>query len=935
MKINFSDIFTTACICLCSHLAIAQQQLEQGMPDTAGKQIMVSVAYDKVPARQLSYSTSTVYSKDLNTTSTFVTGNALYGKLTGLTLIQKGGEPGKDAPSLYLRGRSTTKTNTPIIVVDGIERDLNDVQLLDIESITVLKDAASTAIYGIKGANGVIVVTTKRGYEGKLKINGGLEQIVMTPTREPKFYNSADYVKLYNQALANDGLTPLYTQDQINGYASGASYFYPNVDWRDEVTKDYAFGTRANVNVSGGEKVGKYYVSLGYFNQGGIYDHTKMNNGYSTQIKLDNFFFRSNLDLNVNENWTFGLDLSGSIGQRNSPYTEASTVWDMLYKYPSHLFPVYVQDGVYGGSAIYPNNPLGYINSRGFRQINSRVINSTLFTRYKLDNLLKGLSVGARFSTDNFYSNVEGYTKTFAVKELLGKDANGQSVLSPNIGTNSVLSTISSSGYPQSDLQNKRNTFEANVMHDTSLGQSHTLKTQLIYHQERLIIGSESPYNYQFIAGRVNYGYKDRYFAELGASYSGTEAFPKGHRFGFFPSASAAWIISDEDFLSQNKAISFLKLYASAGMVGNSAVGERFSDLRQYVTGSSYNFGNPIVGQGGLNSGVLPNLGFTWETAYKYDAGINLQLFNKLDVALTYFFQKRKDILVPQSNILPSLIGATLSNINAGITHNYGFESSIGYRKQHKDWGYQLSANLSYVEDKVQYFPETIQPNDYLYHTGQAIAQPFMLEAIGFFNSDGDIASSPLQTFGNVKPGDIKYKDQNGDGRIDSFDAVPLENSTVPKWELGFNLGFNFKGFDFNAFFQSQLGRSVYLGNEPYLFWPLASDGGKISTYGKQFWTPQAATTADYPRLSTIENNNNFRESSFWYVNGDFLRLRSLSFGYTFHQKVFGKASLKGLRIYANATNLFTLDHLKYTDPEVLGGYPLMKSINFGLSLQF
>jgi TonB-linked SusC/RagA family outer membrane protein len=894
-----------------------------------------SVAYGKADKRSITYSISTISGKDLAGTSVFLSGNSLFGKLPGLTVIQNTSEPGNDAPTFYLRGRSTTKTTIPMVIVDGIERDINNIQLEDIEEVSVLKDAASTVLYGLKGANGVILVTTKRGKVSKLLINGNFEQSILSPTRTPEFHNSAEYVKLYNQALVNDGLTALYTPAQIAGYESGNPYFYPNVDWRKEVTKDYAMGTKANFNVSGGEKVARYFVSLGYFNQGGIYKNTETNEGYDTGIDLKNVSFRSNLDLNVNKNWTFGLDLSGRIYQKNSPTQATTTAFDNMYKYPSHLFPVFVQPGVYGGTAIYPGNPVGYENARGYRQTNNRVIMSSLVTNYDFSDLIAGLAVGMKYSTDNFYTNQEGYSKNFAVREVLGMDASGNPVLSPLIGTNTNLTTLSASGYPTSDVQNKRNTFEGTVNYAPSIGTSHSVNTQLIYHEDRLRIGSESPYNNQFIAGRVNYGYLNKYFVEVGASYSGTEAFPKGKRFGFFPAVSAGWIISEEAFLKNKQSLNFLKLRVSAGKVGNAAVGERFSNLRQYIADDGYNFGNANAAQAGLYPGILPNANFTWETATKFDIGLDAKLFDAIALSLTYFYQKRTDILVPEANILPTIIGADLPNINAGKTRNTGFEGVFSVAKQKQHWGYDIGLNVSYVTDKILFFPEAVQPSDYLYQTGNRINQPFMLEALGFFSSDAEIQSSPIQTFGTVKPGDIKYKDQNNDGRIDAFDEIPLKNSTLPKWDLGFNLGFNLKGFDVRAFFQAQLGRSIYLGNEPLLFWPLTQNGARISTYAQQFWTEQTQSTADYPRLTTLENNNNYRKSSLWYVNGNFLRLRNLDLGYSLPQKLIGHAHLSKARIFLRGTNLFTFDHLKYTDPEVLSGYPVMKSYNAGISLQF
>jgi TonB-linked SusC/RagA family outer membrane protein len=895
----------------------------------------VRVAYGKAQLRSLTYSVSTVKSADIANRTVYSTGNALYGMLPGLTVRQATSEPGNDAPSFLLRGISTTKSNAPLVMVDGIERDINDVQLEDIESIAVLKDAAAAVMYGVRGANGVIVVTSKRGRAGKLKIGAKVEQGIQTPLRKPSFVSSAQYAKLYNEALGNDGFPAQFSPAQIAAYGSGSRYFYPDVDWQSEIARDFAPGTRANVNVSGGDRIATYYVSLGYFHQGGLYKNTDRNEGYSTNQYLDNISFRSNIDLAVNRNWTFNMDIAGRIYQENAPVSSAASIWDMVYKYPSHLFPVYVEDGVYGGSSVYPDNPVGYINSRGYRRNNSRVIQSTFSTRYSLDDYIKGLTAGARFSSDNFYTNTEGYNRSFAVRELLGEDAQGKPVLSPLIGKNANLTPMTASGDPTGDVQEKRSTFETFLEYQRAFNVDHQLNAVLVYHQDRLITGAQSPYNYQFISGRVHYGYRSRYFAEIGASYSGTEAFPKGHRFGLFPAVSAAWMLSEEGFLKNNRVISQLKLRASAGAVGNSAIGERFSDRRQYTNSGTYYFGNTNAGQSGLYEGVIPNQDFTWETAYKYDGGLDIQLFKKLEASFTYFFQRRKNILVPESLLLPEIFGGSLPNVNAGITNNQGIEASLAWSQQKKDFGYRVRVNASYVTDKLVYLPEALQPYSYLYKTGQRINQPFMLEALGFFNDAEDIKNNPVQTFGLVQPGDIKYKDQNKDNRIDEFDMIPVKQPAQPSWDLGLQLGFNYRGFDLGAVFQAQAGRSIYLGNNPALFWPLYDRSARISTYPKQFWTEETKNTADYPRLTTMENKNNYRPSTFWYVNGNFLRLRSLDLGYTLSADWLKKIKLSQARIFLQGMNLFTLDHLHYADPEVQSGYPVMKSYNAGISLQF
>ncbi|MEX2336839.1 MAG: SusC/RagA family TonB-linked outer membrane protein [Fulvivirga sp.] len=931
MKFNiYTNLRVACCLLLGCSIVNAQDINSVSAEKTAVDSDTIVAAYNRLPARSVTSSISTINSGDLENNSVFSLNNALYGKIPGLIVLQRESTPGNDLPQIFLRGRSTTAGNSPLILVDGIERNIEDVQLEDVESISVLKDASATVLYGIKGANGIILITTKRG-SGDLRVDVKVEQGVQAPTRFPKFVNSASYAKRYNQALLSDGLASLFTDEDIAGYEAGDSYFYPNVDWAAETMKNFASSTKAHVAVSGGDETAKYYVSLGYYNNGGIFKNTNMNDGYSTNFDIDNVSFRSNLDINLSKNWSVNLDLAGRVYQRNKPIPAAATIFEVIYKYPAHLYPAYVQDGVYGGTSIYPNNPIGYINSQGYKKINNRVLTATLSTKYDFSDHIKGFSVGFRYASDNLYENEEGYQKDFLVRELLGKDLSGEPILSSAIGQNSPLDPFG----PNGDRQSKQATFEAHIEYAPELDGNHDLNTMVIYHQDRLVVGNESAYNYQFLSGRINYSYLNRFFAEFGMSYSGTEAFPEGNRFGLFPAVSAGWIISEQSFLKGSEAIDFLKLRVSAGAVGNDAVGERFSDRRQYISNDGYRFGSANANQSGLYAGVLENFDFTWETAYKYDVGVDLRLFNNLDLGLTYFFQKRKDILISESALVPGIFGGDLPTVNAGISHNQGFEGRLFYAKQNKSWGYHVGINATYVKDELVYFPEAAKPDDYLYREGHPINQPFILEAIGFFSSEDDIDNSPVQVFGPIQPGDIKYKDQNNDGRIDDFDRKPLKNSTLPNWDFGLDLSFNYRNFDISAFFQGQTGRSIYLGSAPFIFWPLQNNSARISTYPEQFWTEETKNTADYPRLTTIDNQNNYRPSTQWYVNGNFLRLRSLNIGYTLPQNVVERVKLSSARIFLRGMNLFSLDHLKYTDPESQSGYPVMKSYNVGINLQF
>ncbi len=926
------NIYITLTVCLLTAIrgtVNAQDRIVSSRPVLAKDSI--TIPYGSVSRKNLINSIATVDSSAIMKSNVFSAGNALNGRLLGLFVQQTSGEPDNDEPLLRLRGVSTTTSNLPMVIVDGIERNLNDVLIDDISEVSVLKDASATAIYGIRGANGVVLITTKRGSAHKLQVKGIIEQGFQNPTKSPGFRSSAEYATLYNQALVNDGLPEAFSAAQIDGYQNGDHYYFPNVKWEDEVLNEYSPSTRANVNFNGGEKTAKYFISLGYLGNQGLLKNTDVAEDYNTNLSLQNLSFRSNLDVNVTDHWKFNLDLSGRVYEKNSPISTTDDLFDDIYKYPGHLFPVYVANDVYGGSPLYSDNPVGQVRSRGYQDIVNRLFLATVGTQYDFSSVIKGLSAGLKYSSDNFYKANSGFTKNFSVTELSGQDPiTGEPLLGTPIGQTTELSSFG----PNGDVQNRRNTFESNISFDKSFGTNSTLKSVLIYHQDKLTIDKSSPNVYQYLSGRFNYGFKNKYLAEFGFSYSGTEAFPQDKNFGFFPAVAAGWKLSEENFLKNSKSINFLKLRASAGIVGNSSIGARFLNISQYGSGNDYYFGNTNKKDDGLSSGSVANDNFTWETAYKYDLGLEARLFKNLDFSFTYFIQNRKDILASEEALVPGIFGGNFRSTNGTETSNNGFETSLFYAKKSDRFGFHAGINVAYAKNEVVYTPE-IQPFAYLNRSGQAINQPFILEALGFFESQADIDSSPTQTYGTVKPGDIKYKDQNGDGIIDDTDLVPLKSNGIPDMDLGFDLGFTFKNFDVSAFFHGQFGRDIYLGDTPLLFWPLTNNGARISSYPQQFWTPQTAATADYPRLTTLQNDNNYRKSTQWYVNGDFLRLRTLNVGYTLPKSVSSKLKMTNLRLFVRGMNLFTISKFDYADPESQSGYPILKSYNVGLTAQF
>ncbi|MDP4269715.1 MAG: SusC/RagA family TonB-linked outer membrane protein [Bacteroidota bacterium] len=912
------------------YIILRRKPLEEKQPVAFGtvEQGLISSSMNILNGNQLHNSVSNL-------------GAALYGKLPGLVLQQGQSEPGGDVPSYFgIRGNATlgSANNQPMVVVDGFERDMSTIQVEDVDKIAVLKDASATAIYGARGANSVILITTKRGSTGPVKVNASVQMAMDMPTRIPKFLSSYDFASKYSKAYAMDGLPSSalnyhYSAFNIDNYKTGDPYYYPNIDWVKEMTKSSAPHRQADINISGGNDVGRYYVSLNYYGAEGIYDHTNSLMGYSTNTETKQFRFRSNMDVNIAKNWTLKADISGQIDTRNRPMLSATDMWNYFYKTPGNLYPIYVNKTTYGGNSTNAVNPMAEFLTRGYRRYNDRAVMTNVETRYDLSDLIRGVSMGLRFGYDNSYTNREGWDRKYQVQDVLGQDpVTGNVILSSLVGTASPLAAFG----PDTDGQDDRMTFEGFTEYKSSFSTHHHLNSMVMYHQDKYILdGNASPYYYQFVGGRVGYDYNKKYFGEFSCSYSGTERFAKSRRFGFFPAISAGWLLSEEDFLKSAKAIDYLKLRASAGLVGNSYVGERFSYIRQYASANGWVFGASNTGASGLAEGTYPNENFSFEKAYKYEAGAEVGLLKNISVSANVYLERRNDILTSSSGIVPAIFGGAVANVNAGTTERKGIEFAASYNKQLKDWGFRAGINGSYNINKILKVNEEPQPESYLLTTGNQINQPFMLECVGFYKDQNDIDNSPQQTFGSVKPGDLKYKDQNNDGKIDNNDRKPFFNPSLPKAELGLDLAVRYKGFELSGFLQSQLGRSVYLGDNAAIFWPLQSGSSRISTFAANSWTPETAETADYPRLTTLGNSNNYRASTFWYRNGDFLRLRTVELSYSLPQSFLSKHNVRNVKLFIRGLDLYTWDHLKIVDPETLSvGYPVMKSFNLGLNLQ-
>lgn len=859
--------------------------------------------------------------------------NMLNGRIPGLVVQQWGCEPGADSPAMNARGVNTYGSGAGLfIVIDGFQSTEAYFQQLtpqEIESITLLKDASATAIYGSKGANGVLLITTKRGTSDKIKINFSIQSGFQQPLRLPEFLGAYDYATLYNEALVNDGKSPLYTPMDLEAYKAGNDpIFHPDVDWYETILRKAAPITNYNFTASGSNEYFRYFVLLNVLDDRSLYRKAGNVSDFSKNGTYTRYNFRTNIDVKLSKRLQGAVTLGGTIEDKTNPGTSENTsgMFDLMSSIAPNAFPVYVSTGMYGGNSMY-SNPLGDLMQTGYTSYNGRSLQAIFQLKGDLGFITPGLSVSGAVGFNTYFKSYSKKSRQYA-RYSVDRD-NADEIIYTTYGQNTSLA-----GDESSSSQWRDYSLQASLNYNRTFNELHNIDAiYLGSYNDYVVTGTDLSYKNIAMGGRVTYSYDKRYIGEFSFGYNGTENFPKGHRFVFFPAGSLGWILSNEAFLKGNPILNYLKLRASYGIVGNDNIGGIRYMFDQYYDGYGYHLGNSNNVQDGLVQGKLANPDVTWEKEKKFNAGFEATLINKIDVSFDYFIQKRSNILSQPYRTVPDYLGISRPDINIGKVDNKGLETSIRYNGiGKKDLTYFVETSFWYAKNKVVYNAEAIQENEYLYGTGRMVGQPFVLEAIGFFKDEDDILKSPTQTFTDVRPGDIKYKDQNKDGKIDSNDYYPIGYTSMPQITLGLHGGITFKGFDLDVFFQGAANRTVYCGGKYYHAF---QNDGKVSSIAMGRWTPETAETATYPRLSSENNLNNYQASSFWQKNGNFLKLRSLEIGYTLPFQFSRKINLEKVRIFANGTNLFSLDHMDgFTDPETMSGYPALRTISFGLSIQ-
>ncbi|WP_159475005.1 TonB-dependent receptor [Dyadobacter sp. 3J3] len=907
---------------------------------------------------------STIGTKELVQSPVANISNSLVGRLPGLFATQSGGEPGNDGSKIRIRGVGTFSGSTdPLALVDGIQVDnYNNIDPNEIESVTILKDASSTAVYGIRGANGVLIITTKRGKVGPPKISYTFNQGINSFTGMREMMNSADYATHFNDALKADAYTtgtvysPKYTDEDIALYANGKDpVFHPNVNWPDVMFKKSSKQSQHNVSISGGQNKVRYFVSAGLFSQEGLFKDTKdVTDAFSPQSVFKRYNIRSNFNFDLTKRLKMSLDLSSQTESRsgNNGSSTERVVADVFRASPLST-PGVVDGKIVNISTGSQNNPyvsLLYPNlAGGLKRSYRNYLNGLLRFDYDLGFVLDGLSTHGNIAVQTYNDQQIVNTKTLITY---------LAVKLPDGSINYVPSTTDAQfGFSQTGTYNRRITAEFGIDYKKSFGK-HNVTGLLLYNQQKTFdptLAFLVPKGYQSFVGRATYDYDGRYLAEVNVGYNGTENFAPGKRFGFFPAYSLGWVASQEPFFPKTAFVTFLKVRGSYGEVGNDNIGgTRF--LYRPTSYSSvpnmYYFGNvgsTYSGYTGIREGATGNPDVTWERAVKQNVGLEMAFWkDRIKFTGDLFSEQRSDILAtPQS--ISAITGLSQPASNLGRMQNKGFEADITYQGNAGEFGYRISANYSFARNKVLYRDEV--PNIYTYQnrTGKRLGQNFGLIADGLYNTWEEVNDTqrPVYQYVNnkIQPGDIKYKDYNGDGVINDFDAVPIGYSNLPEKTFGASLGLNYKGFDLSVLFQGVGNVSHY-----YTRFQRGTGYGQAppegsASYMNESWTQErydAGLPIKFPRFSVNSSPNN-AGSSYWLADASYVRLKNAELGYKFQEGLLKKLGIKTCRIYVNANNLFTWKKMyPGIDPENTATgdtntepYPLVRTINAGLNLSF
>lgn len=916
------------------------------------------VAYGAQKKVTLTGSISSVNTDELLKVPTASIGNMLSGVLSGVSSIQSSGQPGGDDPDVFIRGISTLNTMNakPLYLVDGVERSFFQIDPNEVENITILKDASSTAVFGVRGANGVIIVTTKRGKEGKAKINASFSYGIQTPTRMPEFVNSYDYATFLNEAYTNDGKDLKFTPEAVEAFRTHSNpIIYPDTDWMELLFKSSAPQTQGNVNISGGTERVRYFISMGMLDQKGFFKNHDTR--YDANFNFNRYNYRANLDIDFTKTTLVAINMGGRVEKRNFPRSgdDINQLFRRIYWATPFSGPGIV-DGkwIKGNSQYLPvglSDGLGNIYGRGYGSKTTNVVNLDLALTQKLDFITKGLQFKIKVAYNSGYdhtkeraTSIESYQPWYRkdvtwMEHPAGSDPN--EVVYIQDGEAGLISYAESFGksrdwYAEASFDWKR---------DFGL---HHLSALALYNQSKTYYPDSDypgiPRGYVGLVGRVTYDYDNKYLIEGNVGYNGSENFAPGNRYGFFPAVSGGWVLTQEEFLKDNPVVNFLKIRASYGIVGNDRYhpyGTGFMDRflylsNSYFIGSGYQFGTGTSWSPGAYEKSFGNSGLSWEKSAKQNYGIDFSLFNqKLSGSIDYFYEKRTDILAKASTD-PIIHAMSLPVLNLGIVSNKGVELNLKWNHKINSFRYWTNLNVSYAKNKIVYQDEVPSEYTYTLKTGHPVGQPFGLKVRGFYYEGmEDVADHSYV----LKEGDVVYEDLNHDGKIDDNDKTAIGYPSYPLLNAGLTLGFEYKGFDFSMLWVGATKTSRVL--EETFRKPLGEtyDRSLMSHQFTDRWTPETAATAKLPRATIDGVKNNYRDSELWVKDASYLRLKNIEIGYNFRLPFMPKIGMEKMRVFMTGYNLLTFDKLKISDPESMSSgvpqYPVMRVINFGLNVSF
>lgn len=954
------------------------------VPDSEMLEETVVVAFGQQKKLSVTGAISTVASADLRKTTSTRLDNALAGRVTGLTSMQSGGgQPGVDGATMYLRGAATTNGKSPLILVDGVERDnIRTIDMNEVESISVLKDASATALYGVQGANGVILIQTRKGQKGKAQLNISVDQSWTSFTKEPSRLHSWEYCELRNEALMNDSQAPEFSEETIAKFRNpllGLDPSSPDYDNQVAIRKavycdnDYyrmylksnTPQTRANANISGGTDFVNYFVNVGYIHQGGNLNTESPDYlGYDPQCYMNRLSLRSNLDFHITKNLTASLNIASYAENVNMPAVgdlyrgdQSWMITDIIYQSQTILpiSPGPVTDPRFGGVS---DGVVGYnyldrsayeiINRRGFHTNKRKNLNTQFSVNWDLGELVtKGLSVNGMAAYDTYNIGVlEGRKKERVYNVRVDYDSETLSYSSSN-GDKIEPLTMTSSRFSNYQIY-----VQGSINYARTFGKHNVTAMATAYRRFWEGTSADIPYNVLGTAARATYSFDDRYLVEGNLGYNGSEQFAPSKRFGLFPSGSIGWIASNESFLKGNKYLTWLKFRASYGLVGNDSMGGLrflYQDDNKIQSGNGF-----VQGLGGkiVKEGLIGNKSITWELSKKMNLGVEIGLFKDFRINVDYFTEKRDQILLKRRTV-PSFQGVSsdyIPRVNMGKVDNHGVDVEVSYSHTfNRDFSISSRVNFGFNDNTAIELDEPMRSEEYAYQyheEGFRLGQEFgyLIDwdspGNGYFTSQDEIDSYyPYGFGGKPRVGDFVYKDVNGDGVIDQKDLSPIGYSTtVPGLNYGISLGLNFKGIDFNVLF-SGLGRySKYYSGQGVVEW---TKQGTYFDWTRNGWTEERYKNGEkitYPAISTTKTVSH-TENDFFIQNRSFLRLKNIELGYTIPERFLSKVGVKALRVYVSGQNLFVWDNLRIThiDPEQNNsyGYPITKNVTLGLNINF